>query len=246
MYLSLLLHGIASLPHPDAVLRAELEGETNEKLHARLAAIDSESAARLHPHDRQRVIRALESFLQSGITASQRRQQHGFEKLLHPALIVVLLWDRQKLYARINARVEHMIASGLIEETRALMARFGSDAVALSALGYKEARDFINGALTREELVPAISQATRRYAKRQMTFFRNEPQKRGWQIRPGNSEAGVELGQGTSSGSRGFSALQWDMQRLYREIESYLSSVPDKVQLWYVDASCLIEEGAKS
>ena len=182
MYLTSLLHGIAELPARDPELRASLEGQSSEELQQLLRAKDPEAAARLHLNDRVRVIRALETVLLSGLKLSELHQQHGYREIKRAALIIVPFWERALLYQRIEQRSAKMVESGLIEETKDLISQFGPSAPALRSLGYHQALKFLQGQIALTQVVPEIALFTRRYAKRQTTFWRNEPGKRGWQI----------------------------------------------------------------
>ncbi|MED4582159.1 tRNA (adenosine(37)-N6)-dimethylallyltransferase MiaA [Brevibacillus choshinensis] len=152
---------------------ADTEGV--EALHSRLAAVDPVTAERLHPNDVKRVIRALEIYECSGYKMSdfQLRAQYSPYDLV----IIGLTMDREKLYQRINHRVDLMIEAGLIEEVRSLLDR-GYDAtlVSMQGLGYKEVIPYLYGEVTLEKAVNDIKQRTRHFAKRQLSWFRRMPQ----------------------------------------------------------------------
>lgn len=159
----------------DEAYREELtvfaETHGREALHAKLLAIDPETAGRLHPNDVKRIIRALEIYHVTGTPMSQ--YQSRSEESPYDLLLVGLNMDRALLYERINRRVDIMIAEGLIEEVKALMAQ-GYDASlrSMQALGYKEMFAYLNGAITREEAIELLKKRTRNFAKRQLTWFR--------------------------------------------------------------------------
>ena len=189
LYIKALLHGLAELPPGDSEIRAELEELTNEKLYERLQRLDPLRAGQLHPNDRLRVIRAIETSilnLEAGRqSASLAHSTHSFAEVRYQALILCLLPDRQQLYERINRRSALMIESGLIAETAELLAKYGPKTRALGAVGYRQVVEMLASGSTEPAmpvsgLVEAISQATRNYAKQQYTFWRNEPPKRGW------------------------------------------------------------------
>ena len=171
-YLRALLEpaSLAAAP-PDFALRARLEAELaaigNEAIHARLAQMDALAAARLHPNDTHRTLRALEIAL-SGCPA-----QPG-EAPPHPAHIFALAWPRELLNERIHARVETMLAEGALEETRALLAQFGPAAPALGSVGYKQLVAHLRGEVELSVAVELWKTATRQYAKRQGTWFRGQ------------------------------------------------------------------------
>ncbi|WJQ08350.1 tRNA (adenosine(37)-N6)-dimethylallyltransferase MiaA [Geobacillus stearothermophilus] len=144
-----------------------------EALHRQLEAVDPESAARIHPRNVRRVIRALEVYHSTGKPFSewQRGQQ---KQLLYEAAIIGLTAERSVLYRRINERVDQMIAEGLVDEARALYDRGFRDCQAVQAIGYKELYDYFDGRVSLEEAVEQLKQNSRRYAKRQLTWFRNQ------------------------------------------------------------------------
>jgi tRNA dimethylallyltransferase len=140
----------------------------------RLAAIDPDRAAKLAATDRRRLIRALEVFELTGRTISEH---DALTRTLPPAfeaLYVVLDYaDRKSLYARIDTRVDRMCEEGLFEETQKLLMRGVPDSsTCMQAIGYRQAAMALRGEITREDAVSLIKQATRRYAKRQLTWFR--------------------------------------------------------------------------
>ncbi|MBM7563387.1 tRNA (adenosine(37)-N6)-dimethylallyltransferase MiaA [Paenibacillus sacheonensis] len=146
-----------------------------DALHDKLRAVDPEAAERLHPNDQRRVIRAMEVFHLTGTTFTE--QQQGQKKTSPYELCMVgLTMDRAVLYARINERVEAMIAEGLIEEVQGLLDRgVPADAVSMHGLGYKEIVLYLQGHLTLEEAVELLKRDTRRFAKRQLSWFRHMP-----------------------------------------------------------------------
>lgn len=144
-----------------------------EMLHARLAAIDPPAAERLHPNDLRRVIRALEVFHMSGQTFSE--QQAGQSKVSPYELCIIgLTMDRAELYRRIEQRVDLMMEQGLVEEVRLLLDRdMPPAAVAMQGLGYKEIAEYLHGNCTLEAAVERLKRDTRRFAKRQLSWFRH-------------------------------------------------------------------------
>ncbi len=180
LYLRALLDGLFEGPQRSEQLRARLR--TMERrhgpafIHRLLARMDSEAAARVHPHDTQKLIRALEVCILAGepISALQRRGRTGLEGF--NALKIGLNPGREELYRRINRRVESMFAAGIIDETRATLCCAGVDGQngPCVALGYRQALAVLKGQMTLDEAVRAAQAATRRYAKRQMTWFRRE------------------------------------------------------------------------
>lgn len=146
-----------------------------EGVHALLAERDPESAALIHPHNVRRVVRALE-MLDEGV--SYARQSAGFSESRehYPSLQFALTMDRARLYARIDARVDAMMRAGLLDEVRGLMDAGAADALtSRQAIGYKELIDALEGRCTIGEAVDLIKLRSRRYAKRQLSWFRRDP-----------------------------------------------------------------------
>lgn len=151
-----------------------------QALHARLAAVDSETASRLHPNDVRRVTRALEVYQRTGIPMSKHVARARATELPYRVARVGLIRDRSRLYERINARVLQQLDQGLLEEVAGLVAAgfLKEGTVASQALGYKEMRAYLAGECTLEEAINRLQQASRRYAKRQLTWFRRQPSTR--------------------------------------------------------------------
>lgn len=160
----------------DEVLRQELyamlEAKGPQHMHNLLAAQDAQTAATIHPNNTRRVIRALE-MLHQGTTKSDEAKQQG-DTALYDATIIGLDLPRDVLYDRINARVDHMMALGLEQEVRALYDAGIRDVQAIQAIGYKELYAYFDGHMTKQEALEALKQNSRRYAKRQLTYFRNK------------------------------------------------------------------------
>lgn len=177
LYIKALLFGLAPAPPVDQELRAGLRQDWERlggaALHARLAGLDPASAARLHPSDRQRVLRALEVSLQTGRPFSERLQDHGFARPRHPHLFLGLTRPRPELNARIEQRCRAMWQGGLVEETRVLLAGgLSPEAPSLASLGYRQALGFIRGEMDAGEALAEMVKRTKAYAKRQLTWFR--------------------------------------------------------------------------
>ncbi len=147
---------------------------SNEALYEKLQAVDAKAAETIHPNNRQRVLRALAIFEQGGVKKSDMiaAQEHT---LLYDVAMIGLTDDRQVLYDRINKRVDVMYETGLIEEVKALYdAKIPVTAQSMRAIGYKELYDYFNGEMTLEESKELIKRNSRRYAKRQYTWFNNQ------------------------------------------------------------------------
>lgn len=177
LYIRALLHGVVEAPGRDPQLRARLEAEARERgreaVHARLAALDPEAAARIRPNDLVRVVRALEIGA-SGRTQSERFREHAFAAERYRSLILALDPPREELYGRIDARVASMFAGGLLDEARALVARYGAGLPAKLPIGYREAVEVVRGARDPADAVRAVQVETRRYARRQVIWLRRE------------------------------------------------------------------------
>ena len=156
-----------------AAYYADLEKVGPEAMHARLAVVDPDTAKTIHPNNTRRVIRALEMAEHSDVKKSHEAQHQG-ERALYNHLIIGLNMDREKLYGRINLRVDRMLEQGLIEEVRGLYDRGIRDVQSIRAIGYKELYDYFDGRETFEQAIENLKQNSRRYAKRQLTYFRNK------------------------------------------------------------------------
>ncbi len=155
-------------------LRARIECEGGEALLAELASRDPETAARLHPHDHGRIIRALEIVETTGRTITQQNKES--RKTASPYTLCGLrleFHDRERLYDRINRRVTAMLENGLVEEAQWLRVQPNTDTVR-QAIGYKELESYLAGTVTLDEAADALRQGTRRYAKRQLSWFRHQ------------------------------------------------------------------------
>ncbi len=181
LYIDSLLQNISFADEvDDPVIRTALLAEAEEKgievLYHRLTEIDPKAAAKLHQNDKKRIIRALEVYALTGRTFTEQNEASKREPSPYNETIIGIRFaDRQKLYDRINRRVDIMLENGLLDEARASLARSSSYPTASAAIGHKELYGYLNGELTLEQAVENLKQATRRYAKRQMTWFnRNE------------------------------------------------------------------------
>ena len=166
-------------PGADPALRASLEAlaaaEGREAVHRKLAEVDPETAAKLPPQDLVRTIRALEIHKQTGKPASEFRREHAFTEDRYPFRMYVLSPPREALYRTIDARTAAMFQHGLVEEVRALIARGYAEAAPMRSVGYVQAKAVVDGQLSVDEAIQQAAQETRRYAKRQLTWFRKEP-----------------------------------------------------------------------
>jgi tRNA isopentenyltransferase (miaA) len=178
LYLRVLLHGFSLAPPPaDPEVRARWKAEVERvgapALHARLQQIDPIAAARIHPNDAVRITRALEVYEMTGVPISQWQRRAEAEL---PAIKVGLTMPRKQLYARIDQRVDKMIAQGMLQEVQTLLQNgYNPEQPALKGLGYRHLIGYLKGRFSWDEAVRLWKRDTRRYAKRQMTWFRKEP-----------------------------------------------------------------------
>jgi tRNA dimethylallyltransferase len=173
LYYKALFEGLFDGPRADETLRASLAQIPNEQLHERLNKIDPQAAARIHPNDSRRMIRALEVFVLTGQPISSFQTDWNSPTPRHPATFIGLHWEKEALNRRINARVKAMIAAGWVEETRALLDRYGQlSQTAVEATGYREIIDHIQGKLRLDDAIEQIKIATRQLARKQMKWFR--------------------------------------------------------------------------
>jgi tRNA dimethylallyltransferase len=177
LYLKGLLRGIFDGPPADWELRSRLREEARQRgaawLHGRLAEVDPVSAARLHPNDTRRLVRALEVYEKTGRPISALQQQFGTSREAETSRVFVLNWPRRELHARINRRVEEMFAAGLVEEVRRLLARpHDLSRTARKAVGYREVIGHLAGERSLPDTIELVKMHTRQLAKRQITWFR--------------------------------------------------------------------------
>jgi tRNA dimethylallyltransferase len=187
LYIKALTHGLAPLPESDPTLREKLNSMSLDELRSRLIELDPEAAWKIDMKNRRRVVRAVEICLLTGKPASGQRAANadaavtegvdlgGLGKIpprsARAATGVFVYRDREELYARINRRVERMFEDGVIEEVRAA----GEVSVTASQMiGFREIRQLLDGKISISQCIAAIQQATRRYAKRQLTWFRRQ------------------------------------------------------------------------
>ena len=179
LYIKALTHGLAPLPESDPKLREKLNAMSLDELRSRLIQLDPEAAGKIDMKNRRRVVRALEICLLTGKPASEvvgevsQSGSFGEAPLRSaPAATGVFVFrDREELYSRIDRRVERMFEDGVIEEVRAA----GEvSTTASQMIGFREIRQLLNGEMSIMQCIAAIQQATRRYAKRQLTWFRRQ------------------------------------------------------------------------
>ncbi|WP_225228602.1 tRNA (adenosine(37)-N6)-dimethylallyltransferase MiaA [Bacillus sp. PS06] len=163
----------ASNPVVRAELENRLESEGVDTLYEELKKIDSESASRIHPNNTRRVIRALEIYQTTGKKMSDYLESQEKE-LLYDVSLIGLTMDREILYDRINQRVDLMMDSGLLNEVEKLYHKGIRDVQSIQAIGYKELYQYFDGFIPLHKAIEELKQNSRRYAKRQLTWFRNK------------------------------------------------------------------------
>lgn len=178
LYLKAIMDGLFEGPSADWEYRKYLKSVAIEKgpeyLHNMLADIDPETAGKLHANDQKRIIRALEVFKKTGCRMSSFQTQFGQKNPRYDCIVVAIDYDRNVLYGRIEERVDRMFQRGLVDEVHVLLNKPQKlSKQASQALGYKEVIDFFNGKYTLLEVIETIKKRTRRFAKRQMTWFRS-------------------------------------------------------------------------
>ena len=180
LYIRTLLRGLCDAPPADPVVRAalkrEAEDQGHDRLYARLVDVDPVTASRLHPRDESKVIRALEVYQLSGRRMSEFQQEHGFSERPFSALTIGLNRERDVLYRRIEERIDWQLAHGLTEETKRLLDQgYQRESAAMKGLGYRQMAEYLAGEYDAAEMVRRFKRDTRRFSKRQMTWFRKEP-----------------------------------------------------------------------
>ena len=175
-------------------IRKQLQAEVAEKglpeLYTRLQEIDPDYATKISPQDEKRIIRALEVFALTGIPFSKQQTR---QRNTYTLAAVGLYLNRETLYQRINERVDKMLARGLIDEVRKFRGQgYGLDNNAMQALGYKQVIYYLEGLMSYEEMVEAIKKGTRRFAKRQYTWFKRDERIKWFDVSQDSQEALVE------------------------------------------------------
>ena len=174
LYISSITEGLSSLPTADSLLREELMKKDTDELYNELKAIDPEAALDIHKNNRRRVERALEVFKLTGEKFSVLSKKN-IKGNNYSFLKVALERDRDILYERINLRVEIMIEKGLVKEVKELYEKYGENLKKINIIGYTQLIDYFNNNCTFEEAIENIKRDSRRYAKRQFTWFKNDP-----------------------------------------------------------------------
>ncbi len=181
LYLRTLTRGIFRGPEANPELRRSLGRQAEEKgsetLYEELKRVDRDAASRIHPRDAVRIIRALEVYQMSGQPISGFQKEHGFKERDFNVLKIGLSFPRDELFRRIDARVHRMLDRGWVEEVRGLLQKgYSPKLKSLQSLGYRQVISFLQGEKSIAETILSIQGDTRRYAKRQLTWFKADPE----------------------------------------------------------------------
>lgn len=180
LYIDTLIHGVKLAENAfDEKIRARLEAEADKNgkiaMYEELCKIDPESAAKLHPNDLKRVIRALEIYENTGITKTESDRLSNSGQKVFDYLYFAIETEREILYNKINMRVDKMVEQGLFDEALGIYREIGKkDVTAMQSIGYRELKYYFEGLLTRDETISLIKRNTRRLAKRQTTWFKRD------------------------------------------------------------------------
>ena len=148
------------------------EKEGLDALYKKAIEIDEEAMQKISPNDKKRIIRVLEIYHKTGKTKTEQEIESRKKEIKYNYIVYAINMDRSILYERINKRVDIMLEQGLIEEVKSILKKYKKFPTAMQGLGYKEVVEYLNGIITKEEMIEKIKQETRRYAKRQLTWFR--------------------------------------------------------------------------
>ena len=181
LYVDSLIYGIEYQEiRFDEKYRKELEDialkDGLETLYKKAQEIDPEAMKKISCNDKKRIMRVLEIYKATGKTKTEQEIESRKKEVKYDYKVFAIDWEREKLYKRINKRVDIMIENGLIEEVENLLKKYKEFPTAMQGLGYKEVVEYLNEYLTKEEMIDKIKQETRRYAKRQITWFRKNKQ----------------------------------------------------------------------
>ena len=157
-------------------LERQAEEQGLDKLYEMARKIDGEAIKKISPNDKKRILRILEIYHATGKNKTEQEKESRKKEVEYDYKIYALSWDREKLYERINKRVDIMLEQGLIEEVKNVYNKYEKFPTAMQGLGYKEVVEYLEGKTSKEEMIDKIKQETRRYAKRQLTWFRKNKQ----------------------------------------------------------------------
>jgi len=179
LYIRTLVKGLCPAPQADPAVRADLKKLRDDRgrdgLYAELMCVDPETATRLHPNDESKVMRAVEVYRLSGRPLSTAQAEHGFHETPFSALLIGLERRKETLYGRIEERIDWQLTHGMVEETRLLLDEgYGRELGSMKGLGYRQIGAYLANECDYAEMVRRFKRDTRRFAKRQMTWFRSE------------------------------------------------------------------------
>jgi tRNA dimethylallyltransferase len=173
LYMKASLYDFEFAPQQIKLDLSKFDAFDNAQLHAYLATLDLEASQKIHLQNRRRVMRAIAILESTGKTKSEQ-EKNQLKTLLYPATFVGILPQREWLYEQLDKRVDAMFKQGLLEEVKTLFGKYGDTLLAFQAIGYKETIAYLNGKTTLDEAIQKIKQSTKRYAKRQITYFRHQ------------------------------------------------------------------------
>jgi tRNA dimethylallyltransferase len=173
LYMKASLYDFEFAPQQTNLDLSKFDALDNGQLHAYLATMDLAASQKIHVQNRRRVMRAITILETTGKTKSEQESLQ-LKTLLYPATFIGILPNREWLYEQLDKRVETMLKEGLLEEVKTLLEKYGDDILAFQAIGYKEMIGYLNGKTTLEEAIQMIKRSTKRYAKRQITYFRHQ------------------------------------------------------------------------
>ena len=181
LYVDSLIYGIEYHEiELDEEYRKQLEKEIEEKglesLYNKAKEIDSKAMEKISPNDKKRIMRVLEIYKATGKTKTEQEIESRANEVEYDYKVFAIKMDREKLYERINKRVDLMLEKGLIEEVQNILKKYDEFPTAMQGLGYKEVVEYLEGKTTKEEMIDKIKMQTRRYAKRQITWFKKNKQ----------------------------------------------------------------------
>lgn len=177
LYIKALTKGLFAVPEGYENLRKELRKKSREELFERLRDVDHEASLRINPNDTVRIVRALEVYYLTGEPISRHHRKHRFQDAPYRCLKICLTRDRESLYRRIERLVDQMMEKGFLQEVRSLIDMGYSHQIKpLRSIGYSQMVKCIQGQISREEAVSQIKKESKRFAKRQLTWFRHDPE----------------------------------------------------------------------
>jgi len=181
LYIRALINGIIEVPEISEEVRSSVRSLAAESgvcaCYEKLKTLDPKSAEKLHPNDISRISRALEVILETGTSIQEMQSHHGFRQKRYIVKYICATWPREEIYDRINRRVHLMVDEGLIEETQKLLEMgYTEDLPSLNSIGYRQTVAYLKQQITKDEMIADIQQKSRRYAKKQLTWYKKHNQ----------------------------------------------------------------------